>query len=483
MISINPCYRRFAVLDTRFVPKISLLSLLRSSTFFLTMSYVSVFTLSVLMLMAFIYLNTSSYMVQQTDATIQSEINGLQESYRHDGISGLTQLIANRVKPESVGPVILLLVDPRLNVVVGNLDHWPNVSGTADGWLNFRLDDNASLDENARWARARRFRLAEGFFLLVGRDLHDLEMSRKAIARTLTWALVIAAIMALVGGLTLTRRLLRRIEMINQTSNEIINGDLSRRIPTDNTGDDFDQLSTNLNQMLDRIGELMEGVRRISDNIAHDLRTPLARLRNHLDELKSNFQHKDEIGSVEQAIQEADGLLATFNALLRIARLESEKQPDYLVEVDLSAVIRDAVDLYEPLAEQKQQKLSMDLPSLPSMVHGDRGLLSQLTTNILDNAVKYTYAGGKIQVNLSIALRNISLMIADSGSGIPVAEREKVFQRFYRLESSRSSPGNGLGLSLVAAVVALHNAKIRLEDNRPGLRVVIDFPKSENGRA
>lgn len=442
------------------------------------MTYVSVFTLSVLMLMGFIYLHTFSYMAQQTDSTIESEINGLKESYRHDGIPGLTQLIANRVSPETVGSVVLLLVDPRLNVVVGNLERWPNVPGTADGWINFKLGNKPQGDDTPRWARARSFRLAEGFFLLVGRDLHDLEMSRKAIARTLTWALVIAAIMALLGGLAMTRRLLQRIEMINQTSNEIINGDLSRRIPTDSTGDDFDQLSANLNRMLDRIEELMEGVRRVSDNIAHDLRTPLARLRNHLDELRSDFKNDEDVEQVEQAIQEADGLLATFNALLRIARIESEKQPDYLVDVDLSQVVRDAVDLYEPLAEEKSQKLGMTTPGTPAIVRGDRGLLSQVVANILDNAVKYTPAAGSIQVNLSTGPLCVSLMIADSGSGIPVGEREKVFQRFYRLESSRSSPGNGLGLSLVAAVVSLHHAKIRLEDNRPGLRAVIDFPKA-----
>lgn len=443
------------------------------------MSYVSVFTLSTLILMAFFYFHTSSYMIQQTDATIQSEINGLKESYRHDGIPGLTQLIANRVSPESVGSVLLLLVDPRLNVVVGNLERWPDVPGSPDGWLNFKLDQaKYPGDLNPHWARARRFRLAEGFFLLVGRDLNDLEMSRKAIAGTLTWGLAFAAIMALLGGLAITRRLLWRIEMINQTSNEIIEGDLSRRIPTDNSGDDFDQLSTNLNKMLDRIEELMEGVRRVSDNIAHDLRTPLARLRNHLDELKNNFKNDADAESVEQAIQEADGLLATFGALLRIARIESERQPDYLVDVDLKTLIRDAVELYEPLAEEKSQRLTLSIPESQALVRGDRGLLSQLVANILDNAVKYTPAAGTIQINLLISSDLLRLIIRDSGSGIPVNQREKVFQRFYRLESSRSSSGNGLGLSLVAAVAALHNARIRLEDSRPGLKVIIDFPRA-----
>lgn len=441
------------------------------------MSYVSVFTLSALMLMAFIYLYTSSYMAQQTDKTIESEINGLKESYRHDGIRGLTQLIANRVTPDSVGSEILLLVDHRLNIVVGNIDRWPNVRGTQGGWLNFRLEDKHRGDGSQHWARARRFKLPEGFLLLVGRDLHDLEMSRKAIARTLTWGLVASAVIALLGGLAMTRRLLRRIEMINQTSNEIMNGDLARRIPTDSTGDDFDQLSTNLNQMLDRIEELMEGVRRVSDNIAHDLRTPLARLRNHLDELRSDFKNDEKAELIEQAIQEADELLATFSALLRIARIESEHQPDYLVDVDFVEVIGGAVELYEPLAEEKSQRLDISVPEESQIIKGDRGLLSQLVANILDNAIKYTPLRGTIRVNLLIDSNSMRLIIADSGLGIPTEQREKVFQRFYRLESSRSSPGNGLGLSLVAAVAALHDASIRLEDNQPGLKVIIDFPK------
>ncbi|MCK5922419.1 MAG: HAMP domain-containing histidine kinase, partial [Methylococcales bacterium] len=304
-----------------------------------------------------------------------------------------------------------------------------------------------------------------------------LEMSRNAIARTLSWGLVAAGIMAILGGVTLARGFLRRIEMINQASNEIINGDLSRRIYTDNTGDDFDQLSNNLNQMLDRMEELMEGVRRVSDNIAHDLRTPLARLRNHLDELKSRSRSEGDTDSVDQAIQEADELLATFNALLKIARIESESQPDYLVDVDLVAVVSDAVEFYEPLAEEKMQRVKISIPPDPLIILGDRGLLSQLMANLLDNAIKYAPEQGEINVSLLPGPDYVTLAIADSGTGIPAEERSKVFQRFYRLESSRSSPGNGLGLSLVAAVAALHAAPIRLSDNQPGLRMIIDFPR------
>ena len=441
------------------------------------MSCVSVFILSAVMLMGFVYFYTSTYIAQRTDETINAALNGLKDRYQDSGMGGLQQVISKRVASDSIGSDILLLADYGKNTLAGNLDQWPDVKGTPDGWINFRLEGRGHGDDIPHWARARWFTLPEGFQLIVGRDLYDLEMSRNAIARTLSWGLVAAGIMAILGGVTLARGFLRRIEMINQASNEIINGDLSRRIRTDNTGDDFDQLSNNLNQMLDRIVELMEGVRRVSDNIAHDLRTPLARLRNHLDELKSASGSEGDTDSVDQAIQEADELLATFNALLRIARLESESQPDYLVDVDLVAVVSDAVEFYEPLAEEKMQRMEMSVPPDSLIILGDRGLLSQLIANLLDNAIKYAPAQGHIKVSLLPGPEYVTLAIADSGAGIPIKERSKVFQRFYRLESSRSSPGNGLGLSLVAAVAALHAAPIRLSDNQPGLRVIIDFPR------
>lgn len=440
------------------------------------MSYVSVFTLSVLMLLAFIYLYTSNYMAQQTDATIQAEIEGLKERYEIDGLSGLSELIAERISRKPAGSEILLLVDPALNYRVGNLDRWPNVPGTPDGWLNFRLERVAWGDDLVHWARARRFRLPGGFLLLVGRDLHDLEMSKKAVAKTLIWSLAIAAILALLGGIAMTRGLLKRLEMINQTSSEIMQGDLSRRIPTNDTGDDFDQLSSNLNQMLDRIEMLMEGVRRVSDNIAHDLRTPLARLKNHLDEILHNPEPGVRDENIEQAIQEADELLGTFNALLRIARIESQKQPDYFTAVSVGSIVSDAVELYEPLAEEKSQHLTAVVDCEPDTIHGDRELLSQLVVNILDNAIKYTPAGGRISVRVYCLAGRVGLEVADEGAGIPESERDKVFQRFYRLESCRSSPGNGLGLSLVRAIAELHCAVVSLDDNAPGLIFRIKFP-------
>ena len=232
--------------------------------------------------------------------------------------------------------------------------------------------------------------------------------------------------------------------------------------------------------MLDQIESLMESVRQVSDNIAHDLRTPLARLRNRLEELYLAVNHSDEAReAIEQAVAAADGLLSTFNALLRIAHVEAQESRGNFVPVDIGALIADVAELYEPLAEQKEQHLDTQLaPGL--RLSGDRDLLFQAISNLLDNAIKHTPAHGTIRLVLDNADGNGRLVIADSGPGIPESAREKVFQRFFRLEQSRTTPGNGLGMSLVAAVVRLHRMTIRLEDNRPGLRVIIGFPLLED---
>jgi len=452
------------------------ISLFRSSTLLLTIVSVSLFTLSALLLLAFIFFYTANYMAEQTDATIEAEIAGLKERYKVNGLTGLTRLIKERIARKPTGSGLILLADQHFNVLVGNLSRWPDASETSDGWLNFRLEDKGWGEDAIHKARARPFRLIGGFHLLVGRDLHDLEMSKRAIAKTLISSLAFAAVLALVGGLAMTGSLIRRIEAINQTSNEIMNGDLSRRIPTNHTGDDFDQLSENLNHMLDRIEMLMEGVRQVSDNIAHDLRTPLARLRNHLDEvLQETARAGGDSECIERAIQEADDLLVTFNALLRIARIESKNRVEHFTFVELADLVRNVVDFYEPLVEEKNQQLDVFL-SPGAKVQVDRELLSQTIANILDNSIKYTPGNGNIEVRITSEQGRVKLVIADSGPGIPWAERNKVFQRFYRLESSRSSPGNGLGLSLVYAVASLHNLDLKLESNNPGLRVIIVFP-------
>jgi signal transduction histidine kinase len=434
----------------------------------------ALFGASVLILLGFIYWSTVTFMGRQTDAIIDAEIEGLSERYGVSGISGLTDLIAERLSRKPAGSSVYLLADDSLQPMVGNLDRWPEATPTTDGWLSFHLEDQASSGDVHK-ARARVFRLQGGFHLLVGRDMHDLEEAQGYIIKALVWGLVVTVVLALVGGSMMSRSMVRRLETINETSREIMQGDLSRRIPTKGSGDDFDQLTDNLNSMLDRIELLMEDVRRVSDNIAHDLRTPLSRLRQHLEMLKMhNSSDEQQRESVEQALAEADGLLATFNALLRIARIESAARRAGFTDVDLAALAQDVAELYEPLAEDRQQRFTTNVQDAVH-IDGDRDLLFQAVANLIDNAIKYTPVGGEIELILQAPGKGARIIVADNGPGIPAEAREQVLQRFFRLDTSRTTPGSGLGLSLVAAVAKLHRAQLLLSDNGPGLRVMLDF--------
>ena len=449
---------------------------LRSSSFRLALIYMALFGGSVLMLLTFIYWSTAGYMAKQADATIEAGIAGLAERYRTSGLGGLTNTISERISRKPGGYSIYLLADDDLRPLAGNISRWPPRRATQDGWLDFRLEGEGWPAGEVHRARARAFQLRGGFHLLVGRDLHELQRTEQLIVRTLVWGLAITLILGLIGGSMMTRSLVRRIEAVNQTSREIMSGDLSRRIPMDHSGDDFDELAVNLNAMLDRIASLMEEVRRISDNIAHDLKTPLSRLKNSLELLGTS--HAEDPQSrrllIEQSIAEADGLLSTFNALLRIARIESGERRAAFAVVDLQRLLHDVVGFYAPLAEDRQQSLELSV-NAAAPVPGDRDLLFQAFANLLDNAIKYTPPQGYIKVDLSEQNEQPCVTFSDSGPGIPEPERDKVFQRFYRLEQSRGTPGNGLGLSLVAAVVKLHDIKLKVKDNTPGLKVVLEF--------
>ena len=320
-------------------------------------------------------------------------------------------------------------------------------------------------------ARGKTFRLPGDLHLLVGRDVRDLDATRALIRDALAWGLALTAALALLGGWLTSAGVRRRIEAITRTSREIMAGDLSRRVPSDGSGDDFDQLAVSLNAMLARIEALMASVRQVTDNIAHDLRTPLARLRNRLDALHLTTPSPD----LEAAIIEADDLLTTFNALLRIARIESAQARASFAPVDLAPLAEDLGELYEPLAGERGQTLRVAVQG-PAWVQGDRDLLFQALANLVDNAVKYTPPGGRIEVRVLPAEGFVLVTVSDTGPGIPPDLRARVFERFYRADVSRSAPGSGLGLSLVRAVAQLHGATISLADTSPGLRVTLSIP-------
>jgi len=435
------------------------------------------FATSVFILMGFIYWATAGYMSSQTDETIEAEIIGLAEQYQRQGLNGLISVIRERVARDPNGKSIYLFTARDFIKLAGNISKWPEDGEVQDGWLNFTLDDALGWPTaESRPARARVFIVPGGLRLLVGRDVNEFMAVKNLVERAINFGMGITFALAMFGGIMMSRSTSKRVELINQTSQKIMRGNLSLRIPDRGTNDEFDQLARNLNEMLDRIVHLMEGVRHVSDNIAHDLRTPLTRLRNQLENTLLTVDRDQDREQVGKSVAEADQLLATFNALLRIARLEVGDKVSNFETFDLSGLAQDAAELYEALAEDKQQKFSIIIePNVPIMC--DRDLLFQTLCNLIDNAIKYTPEGGNIDISLTSNQNETFLSVADSGIGIPVEERERVFQRFYRVAKSRSLPGNGLGLSFVLAVMDLHQGKITLKDNQPGLLIELQFPK------
>lgn len=442
-------------------------SLLRTTAFRLALVYVFIFAVSAATLLAFIYFSTSNFMATQTDETLAAEIIGLEEQYRQRGLPGLRQIIIER--SSKTDSSLYLLANADFSRIAGNLSAWPEAKREPNGWMNFTYDRAVESGTEKRLARARRFRLAGNFFLLVGRDVHERRQVETRITDALLWAGGLTLALGIVGGFLLSRNMIRRIDAINRTSRDIMDGDLTRRVPVTGVGDEFDELAHNLNEMLDQIGRLMAGMREVSENIAHDLRTPLNRLRSRLEvTLMKPQADGDYREALEQAIADADGLISTFNSLLRITRAESGELRERFEDVDLAAVVRDMSELYEPVAEAKKITFHV-VNGVPVHCRGDRGLIAQALGNMIDNAIKYTPEGGTVTVWIRRDNDGAALAVRDNGPGIPESERERVLQRFVRLEASRHTPGSGLGLSLVAAVARLHEGTLELADGNPGL--------------
>jgi signal transduction histidine kinase len=329
--------------------------------------------------------------------------------------------------------------------------------------------------------------LPSGFRLLVGRDLEERERLHDIVLAAGRWSLAIVIVLGVAGGFFVTRRVLKRVDAMTDTTRKIMDGDLAGRLPIAGTGDELDRLATNLNAMLERIEGLMYGFKEVSDNIAHDLKTPLTRLRNRCEEALRLAEDESQYrAALESTIEESDALIRTFNALLMIARAESGQARDGMTEFDAAEIARGVGELYEPLADEKGIHLKVDAPTA-APVHGNRELISQALANLVDNAIKYggpDGAGGANGAAAEIVVKavgegdRILLAVADGGHGIPEADRGRAVERFVRLEQSRSKPGSGLGLSLASAVARLHGGELKLEDNHPGLRTVISLPRA-----
>lgn len=455
------------------------LKLIRTSTFQLAWWYMGIFGGSALIMVGFVYWATVGQLERQIDANIRADIAGLVDQYREYGASDLARLVRLRLEQRGGEPMLYLLGIPGDRPMAGNLRDWPQGRITVDGWLEFSF-----RDERGRPAPARGYvlPLEGGLYLLVGRALTDLQASRNLINKAYIWSLLLGLGLAALGGTLMSLSVTRRIDAINRTSREIMTGRLKHRMPVRGVNDEFDQLADNLNAMLDRMDTLIDGVRSVADNIAHDLRTPLTRLRGRLESLSSRTDVGEDIRHELAACQhEADHLLATFRALLRIARIESGSHDRVWSEVDLGTLLTDAWEMYDALGEEKGVKLRYTPTT--ARVHGDRDLIFQAVSNLLDNAVKYSPAGAGVELVVEDRPDHVDIVVDDHGRGIPADEMDKVLGRFYRASTATDVSGSGLGLSLVNAIAAHHDGQILLGDNAPGLSVRLRLPKNASGTA
>ena len=461
----------------------ALAKLLRATAFRLTLVYLLVFALFAAFLLGYFALNTRRLITEEITSTVDAEIAGLSEQYNQGGIRRLVFVIETRSRRP--GSSLYLVTTPSGEGLAGNIGSLVPGVLAKPGWMETvyrRLEEPETAEHRAL---VRVLQLPGGFHLLVGRDLEERERLFDIIANAGRWSLAIVMILGIAGGVFVSRRVLNRVDAMTHTAQTIMAGDLSGRLPIAGSGDELDRLASNLNAMLERIEALMRGLKEVSDNVAHDLRTPLTRLRNHAEEaLRTAKDEAGYRGALEATIEESDGLIRTFNALLMIARAESGEAREGMSEFDAAEVAHDVSELYEPLADDKGLALRVETTSAP--VKGNRELVSQALANLVDNAIKYAAEPGpngangavsEILVTAGAEGDRIRLAVRDGGPGIPASDRAHVVERFVRLEQSRTKPGSGLGLSLAAAVARLHGGELKLEDNAPGLKAILDLPR------
>jgi len=456
------------------VPKTRLLG---TSTFKIAILYLALSGATLVGALAFIYWSTADLIERQMNETILAEIRGLAEQYRDEGLAGLVEVIRQRSGRSATPENVYLLTDPLYRPLTGNLEVWPGEPDVRDGWIELQLRRKKKQDSEVHTIRARLFELAGGFHLLVGRDTAERGDFRRIMEEAIAWALVPVLLVGLGSGILVGRYALRRVEAVAATSREIVKGDLARRVPLSGSGDEFDRLARAINEMLDQIDMLMTGMRVVTDGLAHDLRSPLTRAKGGIElALRKDKDAETYRRALEQTNIELDTILRTFEALINIAEAEAGMNRLTLTELDLSALVLDLFEMYQPIAEEAEIELTAEIAENIT-ASANRQMLAQAIANLLDNAIKFTPHGGRIAVSLRESSRRPVLCIADSGPGIPAADRARVLGRFVRLDNSCAAPGSGLGLSLVAAVARLHDTTFELGDNAPGLTATLTFPE------
>lgn len=451
--------------------------LFRTTAFKLSLAYLAVFALCAFLALGYVAWNARAVLDDQIVSTIDAEINGLSEQYNSGGLRRLIGAVERRSKEP--GASLYLVTTANGDHIVGNVASVPSAVLANPGQSEVSYGRGEANAESHQ-AIVQVFTLPGGFRLLVGRDTDERDRLRAVIGRAFASSLGAVILLGIIGGYLAASRVLARVDAMTETTRAIMAGDLDGRLAVSGNGDELDRLATNLNRMLERIGELMRGMRDVSDNIAHDLKTPLTRLRNKADEALRGARSADELrAALEAVIEEGDGLIRVFNALLMIARLEAGSAHELMAPLDLGATARGVCELYEALAEDEGFSLQIHAED-GIVIAANRELIGQALANLVDNALKYgkPVDGGDRRIAISVRREdeNARLEVADPGTGIPAEARERVLGRFVRLEESRSRPGFGLGLSLVNAVVRLHHGRLVLADNEPGLRVVMTFP-------
>lgn len=437
---------------------------LASAGFRFALLFAALFTVAGLAFSAVLWWGTAGALDRQADATIRADATALLDRHEIGGRSAVMLAIHERIATDVEGVALYLLVDPQGRMLAGNLDAWPEDVDPNAVWLRWPLLREGERSE----ARLLRLDLPGGDRLLVGRDVAEKLRLRGLLTEGLAWSAGVSAVFVLLGAIVLRRAMQARLSPVYETAEAIAAGDLSRRVQPSGRDDEFERLATTMNAMLERIAHLMQGVRGVSDAIAHDLRTPIARARAKLEDAAANAQGEEALrAALDQGIADLDQITRVFQAVLRIAEVEAGARRAAFAAFDAAPVLHDAAELYGAMAEAREQRLAASLPAtLPMM--GDRDLILQAVANLLDNAIKFTPAGGTVSLAAEAADGFVRISVADQGPGLPEADRARVGERFFRADSARSTPGSGLGLSLVRAVAQLHGGGLDLADAQPG---------------
>jgi signal transduction histidine kinase len=456
--------------------------LFRTTAFKLALIFLVIFTIFAATILAYVAYNARRLLEEQVTLAVNEEIKGLLAQFNSGGVLRLVRQIERRANQP--GSSLYLVTSAAGETLAGNISGIDSEglleAGTYE--LHYRMVEEGTPRPHR--AMVETVILPGGFRLLVGRDLDETDRLHNVILRAAGWSVLLIVALGFASGIFVARRVLSRVDRMTETTRIIMAGDLSGRLAVTGTNDELDRLAQSLNAMLERIGELMSGLREVSDNIAHDLKTPLTRLRNSAEEALRLGDSPDVYRhALEQTIEEADDLIKIFNALLMIARAEAGGVLDTMKREDASEIARDVVELYEAFAEEAGIECRLDA-SEPIFVQASRELIGQALANLVDNAIKYStvpdreHDGAYITVSVRKEAGQVLFEVGDRGPGIPAQDRERVLERFVRLETSRTRPGSGLGLSLVAAIARLHHGTLRIEDNSPGLKTVLSLPEA-----